>query len=193
VPSTRALLHAPWSASKVATALRCPRLFHFRYVDRVREPEVMPETRIGKAIHAALEAVLQGVPIAEATLAARTDLPADHEQARFDRLAGGIEPFTERIAEFRRRRRVRRQLVEYALAVREDLSSTQFYAGDAYYRGILDLAYVFDDALMVTIAVVTLGQRRLQERGGRWLKLLSGAVILVLGALLLFAPQMLVF
>ena len=145
MPSTRALLHAPWSASKVATALRCPRLFHFRYVDRVREPEVMPETRIGKAIHAALEAVLQGVPIAEATLAARTDLPADHEQARFDRLAGGIEPFTERIAEFRRRRRVRRQLVEYALAVREDLSSTQFYAGDAYYRGILDLAYVFDD------------------------------------------------
>ena len=54
-------------------------------------------------------------------------------------------------------------------------------------------AYVFDDALMVTIAVVTLGQHRLQERGGRWLKLLSGAVILVLGAMLLLAPEMLVF
>lgn len=61
------------------------------------------------------------------------------------------------------------------------------------YLALYNLAYVFDDALMVTIAVVTLGQHRLQERGGRWLKLLSGAVILVLGALLLFAPGLLVF
>ena len=61
------------------------------------------------------------------------------------------------------------------------------------YLALYNLAYVLDDALMVTIAVVTLGQRKLQERGGRWLKLLSGAVILVLGALLLFAPEMLVF
>jgi len=30
---------------------------------------------------------------------------------------------------------------------------------------LYNLAYVFDDALMVTIAVVTLGQHRLQERG----------------------------
>ena len=58
---------------------------------------------------------------------------------------------------------------------------------------IFSLAYMADDALMVLIAVVTLGQHRLQERGGRWLKLLSGAVILVLGALLLFAPELLVF
>ena len=25
--------------------LRCPRLFHFRYVEKVREPDVMPEAR----------------------------------------------------------------------------------------------------------------------------------------------------
>jgi glutaredoxin len=66
-------------------------------------------------------------------------------------------------------------------------------AGYYGYLALYNLAYVFDDALMVTIAVVTLGQHRLQERGGRWLKLLSGAVILVLGALLLFAPGLLVF
>ena len=66
-------------------------------------------------------------------------------------------------------------------------------AGYYGYLALYNLAYVFDDALMVTIAVVTLGQHRLQERGGRWLKLLSGAVIVVLGALLLLAPEMLVF
>jgi hypothetical protein len=148
VPSTRALIHAPWSASKVSTALRCPRLFHWKYIEKIREPEVMPEARIGKSIHKALELVLMGTPIEEATQQVRAELPSETEQLRFDRLAIGIPAFSTRIGEFRRRRRVARQLVEYSLAVREDLSVTQFYSGDAYYRGVLDLGYLFsDDAL----------------------------------------------
>ena len=65
----------------------------------------------------------------------------------------------------------------------------------AYYGYLLlyNLAYIFDDTVMVTIAVLTLGQYRLQERGGRWLKLLSGGVILCLGVLLIAAPDSLVF
>jgi CRISPR/Cas system-associated exonuclease Cas4 (RecB family) len=133
------LIHAPWSASKVSTALRCPRLFHFKYIQKLKEPEVMPETRIGKSIHKALELVLMGTPIAEAKDKVRADLPSEIEQTRFDRLGVGIEPFTNRI------RRVARQLVEYSLAIREDLSTTQFYSGDAYYRGVLDLGYIFQD------------------------------------------------
>jgi CRISPR/Cas system-associated exonuclease Cas4 (RecB family) len=145
MPSTRALIHAPWSASKVSTALRCPRLFHFRYVQKLPEPEVMPEARIGKAIHKALELTLQGTPIAEATAKVRADLPEEIEKLRFDVLGNGIAPFSSRIGQFKRRRRVARQLVEYSLAVRDDLSVTQFYSGDAYYRGVLDLGYLFDD------------------------------------------------
>ncbi|MGE0866947.1 MAG: PD-(D/E)XK nuclease family protein [Kofleriaceae bacterium] len=145
MPSTRALIHAPWSASKVSTALRCPRLFHFKYIQKLTEPEVMPETRIGKAIHKALEHVLMGTSIAEATTSVRTELPSEIEQLRFDGLSSGIPAFAHRISQFRRRRRVARQLVEYSLAVREDLSTTQFYSGDAYYRGVLDLGYLFED------------------------------------------------
>ena len=126
-------------------ALRCPRLFHFRYVQKLAEPEVMPETRLGKSIHQALELVLQGTPIPEATAKLRAELPNEHEQLRFDALGHGIVPFVSRISQFRRRRRVARQLVEYSLAVREDLTTTQFYAGDAYYRGVLDLGYIFQD------------------------------------------------
>lgn len=105
----------------------------------------MVEARLGKAIHKALELVLQQTPIAEATAKVRDELPNDYEQRRFDNLAMNIEPFSTRIAAFRRRRRVARQLVEYSLAVREDLSVTQFYSGDAYYRGVLDLGYIFSD------------------------------------------------
>lgn len=151
MPSTRALIHAPWSASKVATALRCPRLFHFKYVEKIREPEVAPEARIGKAIHKALELALHGRPVATATTDARAALTIEDEQTKFDELATGISPFVERVAQFRQRRRVARQLVEYSLAVREDLSVTQFYSGDAYYRGILDAGYIFEDDVIALV------------------------------------------
>jgi glutaredoxin len=52
--------------------------------------------------------------------------------------------------------------------------------------------YVADDALMVTIAVITLGHRKLTERGGRWLKLVSGAAMMALGAVMIARPEWLV-
>jgi uncharacterized membrane protein HdeD (DUF308 family) len=42
---------------------------------------------------------------------------------------------------------------------------------------------------MLGVAVVTLSQRKLQERGGRVLKLISGLTMTVLGLLLLFKPE----
>jgi len=50
-------------------------------------------------------------------------------------------------------------------------------------------AYMFDDSIMVAIAVVTLGKHKLQERGGRMLKLLGGVVIAGLGAVMIFKPN----
>jgi hypothetical protein len=57
------------------------------------------------------------------------------------------------------------------------------------YLVLYNLAYIADDSLMLTIAVVTLGRRKLQETGGRWLKLLSGVVMLALGILLVLKPE----
>jgi hypothetical protein len=59
---------------------------------------------------------------------------------------------------------------------------------DLAYLALYNLAYVADDALMVAIAVVTLSQRRLQERGGRWLQIVSGVVMVALGGMLWIAP-----
>lgn len=60
------------------------------------------------------------------------------------------------------------------------------------YLMLYIVAYMFDDALMVTLVVVTLGRHKLQERGGRILKLISGGVILVLGTIMLLRPGWLV-
>ncbi len=50
-------------------------------------------------------------------------------------------------------------------------------------------AYMFDDSLMVAVVVITLGKHRLQEEGGRMLKLISGSVILAIGLMMLFKPE----
>jgi uncharacterized membrane protein HdeD (DUF308 family) len=57
------------------------------------------------------------------------------------------------------------------------------------YLGLYIIAYMFDDSLMVAVVVVTLGKNKLQETQGRWLKLISGLVILLLGLVLLFKPE----
>ena len=74
------------------------------------------------------------------------------------------------------------------LAMRR-LPGWQYYA----YLALYNVAYILDDSVMLLVAVVTLSQRKLQERAGRWLKLLSGGVMLTLGLLLLVWPRALLF
>lgn len=57
------------------------------------------------------------------------------------------------------------------------------------YLGLYILAYMADDALMVAIAVFALGSNKMTETTGRWLKLLSGSVMLVLGVVMLLRPD----
>ena len=51
------------------------------------------------------------------------------------------------------------------------------------------MGYIADDALMVGVAVLALSSGKLGERGGRWLKFVSGLVMLALGGVLLLRPQ----
>ena len=48
--------------------------------------------------------------------------------------------------------------------------------------------HIADDALMVGIAVLALSSNRLTEGTGRWLKLISGVVMVALALLLLLRP-----
>ena len=57
------------------------------------------------------------------------------------------------------------------------------------YLSLYIAAYVFDDVLVLGTAVAAFGAKRLQERGGRWLDALSGALLFALGALLALRPE----
>ncbi len=75
-----------------------------------------------------------------------------------------------------------------AVLTQQGVSPAAHYA----YLGLYILGYIADDALMVTVAVVALGNRKLTEHTGRWLKLLSGLVMLALGVVLLVRPGWLI-
>jgi glutaredoxin len=72
------------------------------------------------------------------------------------------------------------------ILARQPLATWQYYG----YLGLYNVAYMLDDALMVTIAVITLGRHKLDEREGRWLKLISGIVMIGLGMMLVLRPNM---
>lgn len=72
---------------------------------------------------------------------------------------------------------------------KHDLPAWKDYA----YLGLYNVAYMFDDSLMVAVVTITLGRNKLQEKQGRWLKLLSGAIILALGVVMIFKPDLLQF
>lgn len=73
------------------------------------------------------------------------------------------------------------------------LTMRQLSAWQEYgYLALYNVAYMFDDSLMVAIVVITLGRHKLQEREGRWLKLVSGAVIFGMGLVMLVRPEWLV-
>jgi len=68
-----------------------------------------------------------------------------------------------------------------------DLSNTQYYLYLAFYN----VVYIIPLLLIVLIFTLTLGSKKISEKEGRILKLLSGTMMLGLGGILLFNPQML--
>jgi len=72
-----------------------------------------------------------------------------------------------------------------AVLTQQGLSPASYYA----YLGLYIIGYVADDSLMVTVAVIALSSRKLTENTGRWLKLLSGIVMLLLGAVMILRPD----
>lgn len=73
------------------------------------------------------------------------------------------------------------------LSLRE-LSWWQYYG----YLAMYNVFYMLDDAMILTVAIVTLSHHRLQQGEARWLKLVAGVAMLSLGLVLALKPGWLV-
>ena len=56
------------------------------------------------------------------------------------------------------------------------------------YLALYNMAYMLDDVLVLAIGVITMSHYRLQEREGRWLKLISGIVMVGLSVVMIVKP-----
>lgn len=63
----------------------------------------------------------------------------------------------------------------------KQLDSLSYYG----YLLLYDMAYMLDDVIVLSIGAITLNQRRLQANEGRWLKFVSGLIMVCLGIYLL--------
>ena len=72
-----------------------------------------------------------------------------------------------------------------AVLTQQGLSPLAHYA----YLGLYILGYIADDTVMVATAVIALSSNKLSEHAGRWLKFLSGAVMLALGGIMILRPE----
>jgi len=57
------------------------------------------------------------------------------------------------------------------------------------YLALYNVAYMLDDVLVLTIGVITMSHYKLQEREGRWLKLISGIVMVGLSTVMIVKPD----
>lgn len=76
-------------------------------------------------------------------------------------------------------------MVYTRLLTLQDLGAMQHYLYLALYNAV----YVIPLAVIVSVFAFTLGARKLSEREGRLLKLMSGLMMLQLGMLLVLAPD----
>ncbi len=111
----------------------------------------MPETRVGKAVHKSLELALGGMLLPLAIDEGVSELGTRDEEDRHRRICLNIPVYLTRIEAFRKKQQVGRQFVEYRLAMTSDGQSTAFYAKDAFYRGIVDVAYRYGDNCLALV------------------------------------------
>lgn len=115
-----------WSYSKVKNFETCPkRSWHLDHARDIKEEE-SEQLVYGNAIHKALAEAISG----------KAPLPKhfNHVQPWVDKVTGGV---TGNI------------LVEQQLAIRKDFSPTEWFAKDAWYRGIADVIKIVGPVAIV--------------------------------------------
>lgn len=148
--------HAPWSLSKADVAKNCGLRFHYKYVEKIKEPEPdRSEGRVGKAAHRVLELMLRGKSLQHAFSLASTDPKSKLTPEEKEALAGfngNIEDFLRRIAKFKETQGpVKKEFVEHKFGLTMDLKPTAFFADNVFFRGVWDFGLYLDNRNLVIL------------------------------------------
>lgn len=129
----------PWSHSKVQLAEKCPRAFHFKYVDRFGSKEGT-EARVGTAAHTYLEHRRDGLDEDEARALAEKSvrgMTADELETLAERNVAS-EAYVERTRVFRDKGLVLHEAQEVRLGIEPNGAPCDYEDPKALIRGSVD-------------------------------------------------------
>jgi hypothetical protein len=151
--------NAPWSFSKAAVIQNCSLQFAHKY-GVFRDPAYVKgpastESRIGTAVHKALELTLSGgtvLPVA-IDMATNQGVLTINEEEELKSYYEAMDHFVKRIAAFRKKHHVLPQnvILERKTGMTYDYKPTAFYDDDGFFRGAIDFLLITPsgDALIV--------------------------------------------
>lgn len=152
-------LYAPWSPSKSDSAAKCPLAFKKQYIDKL--PRVTGSAaRTGTVAHRVQELILQDVAPREALERA---LGENSNDAREDErlttreaetvasLLPALISFSNRIADFGKRKKITAVYAEQKLGIRKDFSPCDFFDQDVFFRGVIDYLIILESGYGVII------------------------------------------
>lgn len=148
------LEHSPWSPSKADLALRCPRAFKYRYVDRIKTDSKGSAAKVGTAAHKAQELVIEGASVKEAfdlTLAEFDHELTSQESEQVSSFAAAVEAFNKYLHSFKAKHRVTEIHAEKPWAINAEFKPCDYADKEALIRGIVDLVLVLDSGQIVII------------------------------------------
>jgi MoaA/NifB/PqqE/SkfB family radical SAM enzyme len=144
----------PWSYSKWKCLKNCPLQFYLKYIKKIKGPYVEAlETTVGKAAHAVLENIIDGLPFEEAMIKVKSDYEAKLDWVyHLDYgLSEQIKSFQVRFAKFKEAHKVVKVFQEQKIALTSDFTPTTFFSPSCYYRGVIDLSLLLENNDLVII------------------------------------------
>lgn len=141
------LENGPWSISKLGVIEKCSLQYDYKY-GKQKQPELVQisDSRVGVAVHKALELALQGLLVRDAISHAKDAYElSSTEEEEVDSRVEQIEKFVGRMAAFRRNYGVVDTCIEEKWGMTADLRWSGFF-GDSrrelpvFFRGVVDFA-----------------------------------------------------
>jgi len=157
--SERVLKHAPWSISKAGSLEQCVRAYHKRYVLKLKEQQKSAVARLGTAGHKIIERArvekAKGEDIdrivREVSGANEYGLTHD-ETVQMSSQCAFVEDYCQRVETFKVQNNVRKEYVEYQLAINASFAGVPFFDNrNAILRGVIDDAFWTQDDILVVV------------------------------------------
>lgn len=162
------LKHGPWSFSKAGVIQKCSLQYDFKYGPN-KQPETptpSPDSRVGVAVHKALEYALDGIKVRDSFRFAidQGELTSD-EVERVNSFIEQVERFVERIKRFKAKYGVTPSnvLIEHRVGVSPDFKNVPFFDKTGLFRGVIDFAMITGHGDAVIIDHKTGKQKEISE------------------------------